>query len=112
VHQHLLQLQNRLERQNPRHRLGERVTRLTAGLVKLDGVRDRVLIRKGNALALARGRLASVNPEGPLERGYAIVTHAGRALRDARDVRTGAEIEAQLFHGRLTASVERVVLDD
>jgi exodeoxyribonuclease VII large subunit len=112
VHQHLLQLQNRLERQNPRHRLGARVTRLTASIVRLDGVRDRVLTRKGNALALAQSRLASVNPEGPLERGYAIVTHEGRALRDAREVHAGVEIEAQLFHGRLAASVERVMLDE
>ncbi len=110
--QRLLQLQNRLERQNPRHRLGERETRLTATRVKFDGLRERVLTRKSNALALARSRLASVNPEGPLERGYAIVTHAGRALRDAREVRAGDEIEAQLFHGRLAASVERVTLDE
>ena len=111
-HQKLLQLQNRLERQNPRHRLGERVTRLTTTIVKFDAARERVMTRKGNALALARGRLLSVNPEGPLERGYAIVTHAGRALRDARDVRAGDEIEAQLFHGRLAASVERVMRDE
>lgn len=112
VHQHLLQLQNRLERQNPRHRLGDRVTRLTASIVKLDGVRERVLTKKGNALALAQSRLVSVNPEAPLERGYAIVTHQGRALRDARDVAGGAQIEAQLFHGRLAASVERVIVDE
>ncbi|HMF28820.1 MAG TPA: exodeoxyribonuclease VII large subunit, partial [Candidatus Cybelea sp.] len=68
--------------------------------------------KKGNSLALARSRLTSVNPEGPLERGYAIVTHAGRALRDAREVRTGDEVEAQLFHGRLAASVERVMPDE
>jgi exodeoxyribonuclease VII large subunit len=110
--QQLLQLQNRLERQNPRHRLGERATRLTAAIVKFDGTRDRVLTKKSNALALARSRLASVNPEAPLERGYAIVTLAGRPLRDARETRAGDEIEAQLFHGRVAASVERVMLDE
>jgi len=112
LRQRMLQLENRLERQNPRHRLGMRVTRLTAAIVKLDGARDRVVTKKTNALALARSRLASVNPEGPLERGYAIVTHAGRALRDAREVRVGDEIEALLFHGRLAAGVERVMLDE
>jgi exodeoxyribonuclease VII large subunit len=110
--QRLLQLQNRLERQNPRHRLGERVTRLTAAIVKFDGLRVRVLTHNSNRFVLAQSRLAAVNPESPLERGYAIVTHGGRALRDARDVRAGDEIEAQLFHGRLAASVERVTLDE
>jgi exodeoxyribonuclease VII large subunit len=110
--QRLLQLQNRIERQNPRHRLAERETRLTAIRLKLEGVRDRVLSKKSGSFALAQSRLLSLNPEGPLERGYAIVTHAGKALRDAYDVRVGDAIEAQLFHGRLAASVERVVHDE
>jgi exodeoxyribonuclease VII large subunit len=108
----LLQLQNGIERQNPRYRLGLRQNRFTAVLLKIDGARDRLFSQRVNALALARSRLLAANPEGPLERGYAIVTHAGRALRDAQDVAIGDEIDARLFHGRLTASVERVVIDE
>jgi exodeoxyribonuclease VII large subunit len=108
----LLQLQNRVERQNPRHRLGLRQTRLTATLLKFDAVRERFFSRRINALALARSRLLSLDPKAPLERGYAIVTRAGRPLRDARGVSVGDSIEAQLFHGRLGATVERVLDDD
>jgi exodeoxyribonuclease VII large subunit len=108
----LLQLQNGIERQNPRYRLGLRQNRFTAVLLKIDGARDRLFSQRENALALARSRLLAANPEGPLERGYAIVTHSGRALRDAQDVAIGDQIDARLFHGRLTASVERVVIDE
>lgn len=108
----LLQLQNRIERQNPRHRLGSRQTRLTATLLKIAAARERLLSGRSGALALARSRLLSLDPNAPLERGYAIVTLAGRAVRDARDVSVGDPIEAQLFHGRLGATVERVLHDE
>ncbi len=110
--QRFLQLQNRLERQNPRHRLATRETRLMAVTSKLDRARDRILSTRANALALAKGGLLSVDPERPLEHGYAIVTLAGRPLRDARYVSTGETIEARLFHGRLAARVERVTHDE
>ena len=110
--QRLLQLQNRIERQNPRYRLAARQTRLTATELKIDGARDRLFSKRMNAFALVRSRLLSLNPKGPLERGYAIVTIAGRTLRDARDAAIGATIEAQLFHGRLSASVEQVLDDE
>ena len=61
-----------------------------------------------NALALAESRLESSDPESPLARGYAIVTFAGRALRDARDVALGDSIDARLAHGSLGARVETV----
>ncbi len=104
----VLELANRVERHNPRHRVAERATRLTAAQSKLDAARYRVFAARANTLALAQTRLLALNPRGPLERGYAIVTHAGRALRDAHEVTAGAQIEAQLFRGRLGARVERV----
>ncbi len=112
LRERLLQLQNRIERRNPRHRIAERGARLTTTLLKLDAARDRIVSRRENALTLTRSRLLSLNPEGPLERGYAIVTHAGRTLRNAAEVSVGDTIEARLFHGRLAASVERVLEDE
>lgn len=112
LRERLLQLQNRIERRNPRHRIAERGARLTTTLLRLDAARDRKVSKRINALTLARSRLLSANPEGPLERGYAIVTHAGRALRNAAEVSVGDTIEARLFHGRLAASVERVLDDE
>jgi exodeoxyribonuclease VII large subunit len=108
----LLQLQNRIERRNPRHRVTERDARLTTTLLRFEAARKRVVSKRTDALAVARSRLLAANPEGPLERGYAIVTHAGRALRNASDVSVGDTIEARLFHGRLSASVERVLQDE
>ncbi len=110
--QRLLQLQNRVERQNPRHRLAARETRLMAVASRLERARDRILSTRANALALAKSGLLSADPKRPLERGYAIVTLGGRPLRDAREVSTGETIEARLFHGRLAARVERVTHDE
>jgi exodeoxyribonuclease VII large subunit len=130
----LLELDGRLERQNPRHRLGERAMRLTTldsalrnwplralpqlkrsldvQRERLGGLRERYLSQRTNALALASSQLLSSNPEKPLERGYAIVTLGGRALRDANDAAAGDTIEAKLFHGSLQARVERVIEDE
>jgi exodeoxyribonuclease VII large subunit len=107
-----LQLENRIERQNPQHRLQMRYTRLTAASLQLDAARTRLLSARGNALELARSRLFSLDPKSPLARGYAIVTLAGQPLRDARRVTIADTIDAQLFHGRLTARVERVHEDE
>ncbi len=112
VGRRVLELQNRIERQNPRHRVAERATRLTAVKARFDSLRDRVFSARANGLALAKSRLLSLNPEGPLERGYAIVTRAGKAVRDAREVSIGDDIEARLFRGRLGARVERVLHDE
>lgn len=110
--QRLLELDARLERQSPRHRAAVGATRLTALRLGIDNLRERVFSRWSNALALSQSRLLSSNPEGPLERGYAIVTLSGRALRDARDARTGDEIIARLHRGSLEARVERVLGDE
>jgi exodeoxyribonuclease VII large subunit len=110
--QRLLESGARLERQSPRHRAAVGATRLTSLNLRIDNLRERVFSRLSNALALSQSRLLSSNPEGPLERGYAIVTHAGRALRDARGVRAGDEIVARLHRGSLTARVERVFDDE
>jgi len=107
----VLELQNRIERQNPRVRLAERARRLTVG-ARLEALGKRIVSDRANRLALAESRLIAVNPESPLERGYAIVTLAGRALRDAREADIGAEIEARLYRGSLSARVERVGHDE
>lgn len=108
----LLELDTRVERQNPRHRVAQRVTQLTVRRERLDALRERYLSQRTNVLALTASRLLSSDPEKPLERGYAIVTLAGRPLRDARDAAPGNEIGAKLFHGSLTARVERVTDDE
>ncbi|MFN2448903.1 MAG: exodeoxyribonuclease VII large subunit [Candidatus Baltobacteraceae bacterium] len=57
-------------------------------------------------LELLKAHLDGANPNAPLERGYAIVTLDGKAVRDAAAVPAGAVITAQLQHGKLRARVE------
>jgi exodeoxyribonuclease VII large subunit len=126
----LAALERRLLAQNPSHRVARRITQLTAlesslknwppralpqwrralevRVERLGRVSERYFARRANALELAASRLASSDPLKPLERGYAIVTKNGRALRDARDASAGDEIETKLFLGSLTARVEKV----
>ena len=126
----LLSAERRLAAQNPSQRVARRVTQLTAlesslrnwaprampawrraldvRNERLARVFERYFSQRGTALELASNRLASLDPHKPLERGYAIVLHDGRALREASDVSAGDEIEARLFVGSLTARVERV----
>src|SRR5581483_6704608 len=108
----LLELTTRIERQSPRYRLERRARRLAVARERFAAAHQRYETSRTNALELARSRLLAADPEKPLERGYAIVTFGGRALRDARDVSRGDEIAAQLHHGSLHARVERVSDDE
>lgn len=126
--------ERRLSAQNPGLRVAQRAQRLAASEAtlrvwplrafpawtravderrqRINAVRERFLLHRTGAVELARSRLLAADPEKPLERGYAIVTFGGRALRDARDVSRGDEIAARLHHGTLSARVERVSDDE
>jgi exodeoxyribonuclease VII large subunit len=108
LRQRVLELRNRIERQNPRHHLAARFARLAKRNERFEVLRERFLSRSANAFALASSRLTSSDPRKPLERGYAIVLLNGRALRDAREARPGDAVEARLFVGSLDARVENV----
>jgi exodeoxyribonuclease VII large subunit len=126
-------LERKLVAQNPSHRVARRTTQLTAlesslsnwplralpqwrraldvRAERLARASERYFVQRANALELVSSRLLSSDPLKPLERGYAIVTKGGRALRDARETGRGEEIEARLFMGSLTARVEKVSED-
>ena len=60
----------------------------------------------GNArIDAGRRALAHLDPARVLERGYSIVEHAGRVLRDSAQVATGDRIQVRLAHGALAADV-------
>lgn len=127
-------LVRRLAAHDPSRRLAARGGRLQAANLRLDAAvranaerrtqRHReatgslepairgVLLRHAQTLALAAAHLDGKNPEAILQRGYAIVTYRGAALRSAADVAPGATIEAQLARGTLWARVERMGTDD
>lgn len=81
-----------------RRRLGELDERLgeatTRGLV----------LRRARLTALAR-QLDVLSPVAVLDRGYAIVSHEGRAVADANTVAVGDRVEIRLAWGRLGAEV-------
>jgi exodeoxyribonuclease VII large subunit len=123
----------RLEKGNPsvqlsrrRERLALAAYRLTAGTRsalarergRLAAVADRVepaatagLGRRRARLELIAAMLDGRDPTRILQRGYAIVSRDGVAVRDAASVPAGAAIVAQLARGRLAARVEAVLED-
>jgi exodeoxyribonuclease VII large subunit len=108
--EHFMELKTRLSGL-PTHQLAQRQRAVDARFERLASLSKLILSQRENQLALAAGRLVSSDPEKPLERGYAIVTHAGRALRSATQVSPGETIEARLFAGTLEARVEKVYAD-
>jgi exodeoxyribonuclease VII large subunit len=64
---------------------------------------------KEMALALAESRLSAVNPLGPLERGYALVTleKTGRYMRSVKDAAPGDVLEVRVADGSVSATVDR-----
>ncbi|MDQ2774260.1 MAG: exodeoxyribonuclease VII large subunit, partial [Acidobacteriota bacterium] len=58
-------------------------------------------------VAVAQAGLDAHNPTAILNRGYAIVTFNGRAVRDASAVPSGQLIAARVARGTLHARVER-----
>lgn len=50
-------------------------------------------------------RLKALDPHLLLKRGYSITTYQGRALRNANNIKPGAEIETRLEHGKIKSIV-------
>jgi len=116
-----------LVERSPQRRVGEMrrgfssaTARLEAGIGRVVDARKNEIARRSERLRTVRivpekksllerlsARLEALSPEGPLERGYAIVTFNGEPLRDAAVVQPGAEIAARLWHGSIVARVEK-----
>lgn len=81
---------------------------------RLDVAGRGLLESRGNALELLRARLAGLDPEAPLARGYSLVTLArtGRFLRGAGDAVPGDELLVRVRDGRLRAGVTAVEKDE
>jgi len=69
-----------------------------------------LLERRRVALDHAAARLQALSPRATLTRGYAVVRAGGVALRDAAATAPGGRLEIELATGRLTATVEEVLL--
>jgi exodeoxyribonuclease VII large subunit len=110
----LRQLESRLARRAPTSLLRELRIRELSLAARLEQAMARRIAQASQRLAVAGGALGAVSPLATLERGYAIVTRAadGRVVRSASDVAIGADIEARIGRGRVTARVTATREDD
>jgi len=73
---------------------------------------QRTIGRETERLAARRRRLELVDPRRVVERGYAILRRESRSiLVDATQARTGEPLIAQLKHGRLRVTADKMVPD-
>lgn len=99
---------HRLHGAAPRRRLQRVAERAAAARLRLVSATQLGLLRAGNRLAVASGRLDAVSPLATLERGYAIVQDAaGRVVRSAGAVAAGDEITARVADGIVSATVTK-----
>jgi len=70
-----------------------------------------LILRSRQRLSLAAANLGGNDPEAILQKGYAIVTHEGRIVRDPGEVAIGASIDARVARGTLSARVESNKVD-
>jgi len=62
--------------------------------------------RKSHAVDLLEQAIKNLNPLAPLQRGYALVLHQGKALRDVNSVALGERLNVHLAHGCLEVEVK------
>lgn len=124
----------RLERRSPQRMLGDTKSRLERESSRLTGTAARIVSRKSagcwevshrfaragerwqnglvRKLQIVQQALDRCDPLAPLQRGYAIVSKDGHALRDAKNASAGDRITALLQHGTLRAVVESTEQDN
>ena len=103
----LVATQRALDRHDPRRRLAETATRLTAGRARLSAAIERRRSRDVGRLGTLAGRLDSLSPLAVLGRGYAVCWDATRThvIRAATDVTAGDTVRVTLGQGELTCDV-------
>ena len=102
----LLMLEKRLAAQTPAARLAVRQRRLGETKLRFETASRNAMNLRLNSLERLRLRLDALDPQAPLERGYAMLFHEGRLVREAAAVRDGERLEARVQRGTLTVRVE------
>jgi exodeoxyribonuclease VII large subunit len=131
----LVRLERRRDEQHPRARLLARrkelaalVARLSAcqpsprlarardAVVQLERRADAAIARRRHEAGAELGRLgaqlAALSPLAVLDRGYAVLRHAGAVVRDASALAPGDVVDAKVARGSLALRVERVEPDE
>nr|WP_238693625.1 exodeoxyribonuclease VII large subunit [Micrococcus sp. HSID17245] len=63
------------------------------------------LVREEDALTQLRARVRALSPQRTLDRGYAVVQHAGQVVREADQVATDDRLDILVAAGRIAADV-------
>jgi exodeoxyribonuclease VII large subunit len=97
-----------LERHDPRRRLADAKTRLTALGGRLDAAAARRQARDSARFGALAGRLETLSPLAVLGRGYAVCWNADRTviIRQADVVRPGDDVRVTLARGELVCEVK------
>ena len=104
----LVAVERALERHDPRRRLAETATRLTAGRARLNAAIERRRTRAQGQFGALAGRLDSLSPLAVLGRGYAVCWDVTRThvIRAATDVTAGDTVRVTLGQGELLCDVK------
>lgn len=99
----------RLERTLGDQRLRERERPLREIVRRLERAAEGLLAQRGRERELLQARLAALDPEKPLERGYSLVRmhKDGRFLRSWREVAPGDRLEIRVRDGVVLAEAEQ-----
>jgi exodeoxyribonuclease VII large subunit len=99
----------RLERALGDQRLRERERPLREIVRRLERAAEGLLAQRGRERELLQARLAALDPEKPLERGYSLVRmhKDGRFLRSWREVAPGDRLEIRVRDGVVLAEAEQ-----
>ena len=66
------------------------------------------LAREADAVSALRAQVRALSPQQTLDRGYAVVQHAGHVVRRAEDVTPGDDLDVLVAAGRIEAYVTDV----
>ena len=106
--QALIQLRQRLTAAAPESRLQLFAAQLDAYTVRMQHAMQKLVQEKSGALQTQLGRLEAYSPVAVLQRGYALVYHDSRLMRNAAELQPGAEISVRLASGSVRANVTEV----
>ncbi|ABF39284.1 Exodeoxyribonuclease VII large subunit [Candidatus Koribacter versatilis Ellin345] len=108
LHRRLDVASTRVRHHDLRSRFAAEHRELSARVEKLAATLRANLMRRRTRIERLAGQLQGLSPISILERGYALVFDAeGRLLKDARQVREGNTIRAQLALGQISAVVKK-----
>jgi exodeoxyribonuclease VII large subunit len=101
-------LERRLVARHPLGRVDAARTALGAAEQRLAAAFARRQAASSTALGALAARLDAMSPLRVLDRGYALVTRDGAALRDAADVQRGDRVDVRVARGAFAATVDDV----